>query len=450
MIRTCALALLIGAAVAAPLRAQDPDDLSRKIEEILPRLSEDAIEIRDQAVKALIELGPAAVPILRKRAADLAAETRGRLLEACTRIESRNTLARYLPPLRKVTLDWENKPAREALDEIGRRIELNVDGGNANADSSITFSLKDATPIQAIDEVCRQAGLNWRAVDDEFNNGRRRPAGPRGEPRLMVQNGKSADFPATYVRHYRFRVTQISLTRTNNFQNAGQSNAQMNVDLGWAPDVKPDGLQSFKITELKDEQGRSLLPEENDRFRGRMRSMRGRYRGRDMSSYSQYLSFKFPEADAKKIAVLKGTAVFSFPQEVKTISFGKPADAVGKPIELNGLTLTIKEYQEKESGPSLTLEITGKYQGPRDGDSGDDEDFNNLPFSYEDVELVTESGESMRHQGMSGRGDGKSYSWQMDFSGEKPAVAKEVRIFCVLRRFNDETPFEIRDIPLPK
>jgi hypothetical protein len=444
MIRMLALALLLGGVAAQ-------EDLSRKIDEIVPRLSEDAIEARDQAVRALVDLGPAALPLLRKRASEVTAETRGRLLEACTRIESRNTLSRYLPPLRKITLDWDNRPAREALDEIGRRIELSVDGSNASADGAVTFSLKDATPIQALDEVCRLAGLNWRAVDDDFNMGRRRGAVvPRGEPRLMVQNGKAADFPTAYLRHYRFRVTQVSLTRTNNFQNAGQSVAQLNLDLGWAPDVKPDGLQSFKITELKDDQGRSLLTEENDRFRGRMRSMRNRYRGRDMNSYGQYLTFKYPEPDAKKIALLKGTAVFSFPQEVKTIGFEKPTESLGKSVELHGLTITLKEYQEKESGHSLTLEITGKYQGPREGDAGDEEDPNNLPFSYEDVELLTEAGESLRHQGMSSRVDGKAITWQLDFSCEKPSAAKEIRIFCVLRRFNDETAFEIRDIPLPK
>jgi len=298
-------------------------------------------------------------------------------------------------------------------------------------------------------EVCRRAGLTWRAVDDDFFTGRRRAAPASAGPRMLIQNGKAVEYPTTYVRHYRVRVTQVSMTRTNNFQ-ANTSNAQMSLDLGFAPDVKPDSLQSFKITELKDDQGRSLLIEENDRMRGRMRTMRGRYRGRDMGAYSQYLAFKFPEADAKKIAVLKGVAVLSYPQEVKSITFDKPSESTGKSVELNGLTITLKDYQEKGTGHSLTLEMSGKYQGPREGEGGDDEDFGNLPFSYEDVELLTEGGEPLRHQGMSGRGDGKTYTWQLDFDGEKAAPLKGVRIFCVLRRFSDEAAFEVRDIALPR
>ena len=157
----------------------------------------------------------------------------------------------------------------------------------------------------------------------------------------------------------------------------------------------------------------------------------------------------FPEADAKTLS-LKGTAVLSFPQEVRTIAFPNPSESAGKAIELNGLTVTLKDYQEKGTVRSVTIEMSGRYNGPRDGDAGDDDDSNNLPFSYEDVELVSESGDPMRSQGMSGRGDGRTYTWQLDFDGDKVGVAKEIRILCVLRRFHDEAVFEIKDIALPK
>lgn len=442
MIRALAFALF--ACALAP-----QEDLSRKIDEIVPRLSDDSIDARDRAVQALVDLGPTAIPLLKKRAAELGAETAGRLLEACARIESRNTLAKYLPPLRKVTLDWENRPAREALDEIARRTGLTIDASNVALDGAISVVLQDATPLMAVDEVCRLAGVSWRAVDeDSYAGWRRGGLGPRGVPRIQIHSGKDAEYPATYVRHYRVRVTQVSLTRTNNFQ-ANQSNAQMSLNFGVAPDVRPDGLLSFKITEMKDEQGRSLLPEENERMRGRARVLRSRYRGRDLSAYSQYVALKFPEADAKKVALLKGTAVFTYPQELKTLSFEKPAEAQGKSIELNGLSVTLKSFQDKGSTRSLTLEMTGKYQGARD-EPGEDDGFNALPFSYEDVELVTEQGDPLRYQGMSGGGDGRTTTWQLDYDGAKAGAAKELRIVCVLRRFQDEVPFEIRDISLPK
>lgn len=444
MTRALALAFLFCAA------SPQDDELSRKIDEIVPRLSDDSIDVRDRAVQALADLGPAAIPLLKQRAGELGPETSGRLLEACARIESRNTLAKSLPPLKRVTLDWENRPARDAVEEIGRRTGLAVDpssGLGAAGDASVTFSLKEATPVEALDELCRRAGLTWRAYDeDSFDARRRAPTAARGTPRIHLQPGKPVEYPATYVRHYRARVTTISMTRTNTFQ-ANSANAQLHLDFSWAPDVKPDSLHSFRITELQDEHGRSLLQEENERFRGRIRTTR-RFRPRDPSTQSQYVAFKFPEADARKIAVLKGTAVFTYPQEIRILSIPKPAEAAGKSVELNGLTITLKEFQEKGSGHSLTLVVTGKFQGP--GETFDDDGFGSLPFSYQDVELVTGAGDVLRQQGMSGRGDGATYTWTLDFEGDKASGVKEVRINCVLRRFHDEAAFEIRDIALPK
>jgi hypothetical protein len=92
MTRVLALALLLAAC--------PQEDLGKKIDEIIPRLSDDSIDVRDKTVQALADLGPGALPLLKKRAAELGAETSGRLLEACARIESRNTLVKYLPPLR--------------------------------------------------------------------------------------------------------------------------------------------------------------------------------------------------------------------------------------------------------------------------------------------------------------------------------------------------------------
>lgn len=421
-------------------------DLEKKIDEIIPRLSDDSIDVRDRAVGSLVELGSPAVAILRRRANEVGAEIRGRLLEACSRIESQDTRSKYLPPVKGVTLDWENRPAREALEEIARRTGLLMD--SANVDGAASFSVKDATPLEAIDAVCKSASLSWRTVDEEQFLARRNSAHDRERPRIVVQNGKSAEYPVAYCRNYRIRATEVSLTRTNTFE-ASQSQANLGLDLGWAPGVKPDGLQSFTVTEIKDDQGRSLLIEENDRLRGRIRGLRPRYRGHDSGSYRQTVSFKYPDADVRKIASVKGIAVFSFPQEEKTVTFDKPSESEGKSVELSGLTITLKEFRPKGAGLSFTLEMTGKFRGAP-GDSGDEDGWGGFPFASEDVELVTETGEPPRARGISGRGDGKSYSWTFDFNGDKPILAKEIKISCVLRHFHDEVKFELKEIALPR
>lgn len=55
MIRTLALAVAV-------LAGQD--DLSKRVDEVLSRLNDDAVEVRDAALKELVALGPAALPLL--------------------------------------------------------------------------------------------------------------------------------------------------------------------------------------------------------------------------------------------------------------------------------------------------------------------------------------------------------------------------------------------------
>jgi hypothetical protein len=63
---------------------------------------------------------------------------------------------------------------------------------------------------------------------------------------------------------------------------------------------------------------------------------------------------------------------------------------------------------------------------------------------------VTSGGERLQNRGMSGRGDGKTYSYRLTMQGSKAEAVKEIRIPCVLSYFDDEVKFELRDIVLPK
>ena len=96
------------------------DGLEKKIADLVARLSDDSIDAREQAVKDLADLGPPAIPVLRKAMVKLDGEVRGRVDQAIKAIEARDTLAQSLPPFKTVTLDHRNRPAKEALEEIAR------------------------------------------------------------------------------------------------------------------------------------------------------------------------------------------------------------------------------------------------------------------------------------------------------------------------------------------
>lgn len=423
-------------------------DLEKKIDELVGRLDDDRIDAREAAVQALVELGPAAVPLLKNRIEKLDLESKGRVEDAVRSIEAREAMSQSLPPLRRVTLALKDRPVREALVEIRKQTGLPFDFTEASVDAAISVALKDATPLEALDEVCRLGGQLSYAVSgqDDYNRltGERIPR----EPRIRFSNGDAREYPAFYVRHYRLRVTQISLTRTNTFAKAGQkqSSAYLTLDAVWPPDVKPDGVTEFRITELKDDQGRSLLMQEGAAA-GRMPRQFGRVRrtrGYD-STVNETVPFKYPEADARKIAVLKGEVSLRFPKETRMIVFDKLAESRGKTVDVGGAKVTLKDYQDKGTSHLIELQVTGRIGG-----AGGTGSWDALPFSYEDVEITTESGARLESGSMSGSGDGKSYTLKLDRRATKPEPVKEVRIPCVLSHFQDDFKFELKDIPLPK
>lgn len=436
MSRVIALALCCLAA------ALPQDELARRIEEILPRLREDSLETRDAAVRALGDLGPAALGLLRKRAESLDGEPRERVLEAVKLIESKDTLLKHLPRLQQVTLDLKNRSAREGFEELSRQIQIPVDLPEGQIFPSVTVFLKDALPLEALDTLARAAGASWRAEERESYGFRRRRAAPPAQgPRLLVYVQKQPAYPAAWVRHYRIQVQQVLLTRIQNFQ-ANASNAHLTLGLAWLPDVRPDSVLEMRVSELRDDQGRSLLPEPN----AQPRMSRYRQRSHLAFTHNETVPFKFPENDARSLALLRGSALLAFPKETSTLVFAKPGGPAETLRELGGLKITLRDFKTTEKQVTFTIETGGRFEdGPQEGSFDE-----RLPFSYEDIEVLTEGGERLQSQGMSGSGGNDGYTWELRYGAENAGPVKEIRIPCILKRHTDEVVFEIKDIPLPR
>lgn len=436
MIRALALALLI---------VLPQDDPAKKIDEILSRLSDDSVEVRDGALKDLVALGPPALPLLQALLEKLEAEARGRVQEACRRIETAAALAKVLPPLRKVALDAKDKPLKDVFDEIARQTGLALDPSGGSFDGPVTLALKDATPLQALDAACRASKSTHYQIlegDEDRMMGlrRRRGVAPPTGARIALQSGGWTEYPAHYVRHYKVRVTQVQLNKVNAFDGV-QKTGHLSLDLQWPPDVKPDRILRFRLAELKDDQGRSLLLKEDDDGGFALHRLR---RGWGIGAQHS-VQFKYPEAGAKAIATLRGDAVVEFPKDVRTVSFEKPVEAKGKTLELEGLKLTLRDCKSDSQSHTVTLEMTGRLKGAEA-----DPDHHGYPISWEEIEVIGESGERLSQGGMSGTGNGTVYTWTLTYRGTKAEPLKEIRIRCVLTRHADEVKFELKDIPFPE
>jgi hypothetical protein len=420
------------------------DDLSKRVDDVLSRLNDDSVEVRDGALRDLVGLGPAALPLLQARLESLEGEARGRVQEACRRIETAAALAKVLPPLRKVTLDLKERPVKEVLDEIARQSGLAIDPSTYTVDGTTSLALQDATPLQALDALCRASKAMHYQIQESDDEGFGLRRGKRGGPppgaRIVLQPGGWTDFPSAYVRHYRVQVQQVSLNKVNGFDGV-QRTGHVSLDLKWPPEVKPDRILRFRISELKDDQGRSLLEKEDGDdqafFRDRIR------RGWGIGAQHS-LQFKYPEAGAKAIGLLRGEVVVEYPKEVRTVAFEKPAESKGKTLELDGLKLVLKDYRSDGKGHTAVLEMTGRLKS-----AGAEQDRHGYPFSWEDVEAIGESGERLSPAGMSGSGGNNQYTWTLNYRGSKTEAAQSIRITCVLTRHSDEMKFELKNIPFP-
>jgi hypothetical protein len=419
------------------------EDLERRLDALLPRLAEESLEAREAAVVELVSLGEAALPLLRNRAGGAAGEIRARLLDAVHRIETRSTLAKYLPPLRSVTLDFKNRPAREAFEEIARQGRFPLEVSEGAAAAAVSLSLKAVPPLEALDAACSASGCSWRVDQHFYGIRRRRAAAPPAEgPRVQIFSNRAPAYPSSVVRHYRFSVQSVTLSKSLNF-NATQRNANLGFQAAWLPDVNPDRIGNFRLLEMVDDQGRSLLPTPQDAGRSTHFGYR-RPRSYVQYQHQESVPFRYPEADAVSIARLKGILTFSYPSEVRTLVFERPAEAAGKSLEVAGAKVTLNRMSVDKNSLTLHLDVVGG------GDPNQGSLDERLPFSHEDVQVVSESGDVLDGRGMSGSGNGQSYSWELRYELPEGAAVKLIRIPCVLKTHTDDAAFEIKDIPLPR
>jgi hypothetical protein len=422
-------------------------DLPARIDDALQRLSDDSPQVREAAGTELSELGPDAVPLLRARLEGLDADRRGRVETALRRIEDRQKLARVLPPLRRATLDVADKPLREVIEEIGRQTGVPVDLSGGTFDAPVTLALRGALPMEAFDEACAKAGgfsYRVRRAGEEmgFNAG-----GPPadGGGALYFQPAAGGLGPAAYAKWYRMKLTQITLTRTNNFQR-DQATAAIQLEILWPPPLAPHSVSEFRLVEATDEKGRSLVPpaaDPNNRFA--MGVGRNRYRNPWSGGSYHSINLAYPAADATKIAVLKCSMTVVYPGDERAVLFENPSEARGESRELHGLKVTLKDCRSDGQDHVVQLEMSGRFSPPGGAVSESE-----LPFNHDEVVVVSKSGARLRSNGMSGSSDGKSHQWELRLRGNVAEPLKEIRIPVILAYHSDAATFELRDVPLPK
>ncbi len=391
---------------------QDRDDVAT----LVARLADDQPEARSEALRKLVALGPSILPRLRAWPRLEGADARGLLADAIRRLEESETI----PPFVGITLEADRKPARDVLLEIGAKAGIPKEqftfmnsGGDA-----VSVSLKDATPLQAIDDVCRKAfSMSYRRDTALPHRG------------LLFLQAPFEERPTTYVRHYRVRAASVDVPA---IREKGAVPV-VRLEVSWSPQIQPFSMTRIQDLVVTDDQGRVL----NE---GMLRMGGPQFFVTDFTrEHTDFAMFRFPQEGTRSLSA-RGYVEFRYPRERETLVFEAPGEGQGRTFTLDGMTLTLKNFKQKDRDILIEFETI---------DKPDPLTFGRL--SRTDVEAVTASGERLSAgYNCSVESRGSTSLWHFRMKSSKAEAIKEIRVGHVKSFCTDRADFEIKGIPYPK
>lgn len=163
---------LLGLAFAPAARAELTPAQQKEAQEFLAQFTAKDFEVRTRAVDRLVDLGPDVLPLIRRTLAETAdAEVKLRcelVLKGLTtkygiNVQAAKPAPRIDPEPSKITLSVRDARLADVLQTLADR------SGNAalappakSEDRLVSVNVKDATYWEALDAVCRSAGLVYR------------------------------------------------------------------------------------------------------------------------------------------------------------------------------------------------------------------------------------------------------------------------------------------------
>ncbi|HEX7898295.1 MAG TPA: hypothetical protein VF950_11085 [Planctomycetota bacterium] len=224
-------------------------DLERRVLELTEKLSSEAIDAREEAAAALVELGPDAAPILERAAGARDAEGKGRIREILREIARDAVLRGAWRPARRVDAAWKDVPLSQALEAVATATGETFKGG-AEIPGAVTLDLRRATLWESLDALCRAApALTW-SLDGEA---------------VVFKAAPRPPFPSVARDELLAWVDVVEYGRDIDFSGAAREWAVVGINLAWTAGLTPLATE-LRVTEVLDVAGRNLLPNAGFRF----------------------------------------------------------------------------------------------------------------------------------------------------------------------------------------
>ena len=443
MYKTIWLAALCGAALAAAARAEPPAPVpapDAAFDKLIEQLGDADYRVRDEASRALKEAGLKALPALRQAVNHPDAEVRLRVHDLLPALET----AVLLTP-KRFTATFEQKPLKEVIDALSKQTGYTVEFNTPDPNRLYTFRFAGASFWDAVDEICRAAGL---APQTNYGDDHVRLYPTDADCPFIVRDGA---FRFTALNFQQYRNVDFAVPKSG-----GGPRRSENLTLSFTIAVEPRmallGVGEAHLEAAYDEDKHSLLPPAADPnappgMRGGGRWTSGRYgQGNRMYNMQTQVNLQRPSEKSSIAKVVRGTVPLTLLIEQKpAVVADKVLDAKGTKATVGTTQFVIEDVtEEKGKQYKIKMTITEDVKG-----NPNDYSLNNSLYSR--LELQDDKGAKYQIYGSSWNGGGPG-QLQVEFTfGAAGANAGPPAklIFQEWKTLQYSAPFEFKDLPLP-
>jgi hypothetical protein len=392
----------------------------RHLRELIERLVDDDIGVREKAASDLAEFGKSAIPSLERARGSSDIELRSRAAAILRAIAENEIVGRHWHRGARITLDFDRAPVAKVLEELEKQARDKFKFDAAELQEPMTVRVKDATFWEALESVCRAApALTWEAEGEGLTfKAQRRPP-----------------YPAKRQGEFQVWLDGITYSRDYDFTGNPRTTFTMSVSSAWEAGIAPVAVEQ-KVTEVLDEDGVNLILPDRFSYGARLDMPKGRTRKDGV-----YLPIPQGAKAARRFARVRGTSTFFFPRAYEEVTVDlRSAPA---PVTLERLTVAVRNFRPMKDSCGCEVILTA-------GMGANDGMIDRLPFS--DIAIVDDLGNlskaktSSRSHSYSGTSYTIHENLNVPFPEGRTAVALKLRVLKDV--MEKRVAFEFADIAL--
>ena len=425
-------ALPAAAPASAPATRPSTRPSDTAIRKLVASLAAPDWKARERAQNDLIALGVDARPLLEKILTDAAdPEIRTRLEAALRAIEKND---RFSPTL--ITLDVNSVPAQTVLAELTRQSGTEItfwpEHHFQHNPAVVTLSLQRQPFWLAVRSFCEQVKVAPQVM-----------GGRSGITLGIAQNNAFARRP--YTMHGPFMVVANGITRTHNVDFGDPANSAPSVQARFQVLVDPKlrvlkGPSHLELTEITDEKGQSLIPQQLGRSRLNSPSWGTSW------TWDFTVPLKWTPQTGQRIASIKGAARFLIEANQERWEINNVLNAKEQTKTIGDATYTFQSL--RKNGGNVEVKVVMNHPGRANAPHAMD-----YSMLQQSLTLVDQQGRRWAQSG-GGGGGGDRVEYSVSFwnqSNPNAPVGDPARlIWTIPTEFREvEVPIQFKDLPLP-